>query len=212
MRRMAGTLPAEFRILLYLAFVLSLFIFPSPAYFTVLLVALSLCLARLPFRVLKAGWIPIGMFLMYTFAGNALNQHGRVLCSAGPLLITREGIGLAVIRTARVFLMIGGVKFLMAATRRDELINAMSRLLGPFEKIGVPVKDFFQIMMLTLECFPRLQDAITAEYARNVAERASGSLWSRAKRLAMFLLPLFEESIRFPELFFKEQGAGEETH
>jgi energy-coupling factor transport system permease protein len=205
-------LPAEYRIFAYLVFVLSLFIFPSATYFAVLLVVLCLFLAKLPFRLLKAGWIPVVMFLIFTFVSNAVNQQGRILYSAGPVLITREGLDIAVIRTARVFLMIGGVKFLMATAGVDAMIGAMSRILRPFEKIGIPVTDFFHVMVLTLECFPRLQDAITAEYGRNVAGSGSGNLWSKTKILALFLLPLFVESIRSPEHFFKESYVREEKN
>jgi energy-coupling factor transport system permease protein len=208
----AGTLPAEYRIFAYLVFVLSLFVFPSAIFFAVLLMVLSLCLAKLPFRFLKAGWIPVGMFLIFTFASNAVNQQGRILYSFGPVLITWEGLDIAAIRTARVFLMIGGVKFLMGTTGVDAMIGAMSRLLRPFEKIGIPVTDFFHVMVLTLECFPRLQDAIAAAYGRHVAGSGAGNLWSKAKMLALFLLPLFVESIRSPEHFFKESYVREEKN
>jgi energy-coupling factor transport system permease protein len=209
---MAGTLPPEFRIFTYLLFVLSLFIFPSPTYFAVLFIVLSLCLASLPFRLLKAGWIPICTFLIFTFVSNAFNQQGRILYRAGPVLMTQEGLQIAAIRTLRVFLMIGGVKFLMATTRVDTMIGALSRLLAPFEKIGIPVKDFFHVMVLTLKCFPVLQDSITSEYGRNIAGSNTGNLWNKARMLAMFLLPLFLESIRSPELFFRESNDHEETN
>jgi len=46
------------------------------------------------------------MFLLFTFISNVFNQHGRVLYSAGPVLITHEGLMLASIRSARIILMI----------------------------------------------------------------------------------------------------------
>jgi len=205
-------LSAELRIISYLVFVLSLFIFPHPLYFFVLFILLFLCLLRLPFALLKAGWIPIGMFLLFTFASNVFNQHGRILYRAGPVLITYEGLFLACMRSARIFLMIGSVKFLMATTSPDALIQAMARLLGPFERAGVPVKDFFHTMGLTLKCFPILQDEITAQYRKTIAEVGNGTLWNKARALAMFLLPLFIESIRSPEVFFRESETSEETH
>ena len=212
MRRKAGTLPPEIRILSYLFFVLSLFIFPDLTYFIVLFIVLSICLSRLPFRLLKAGWIPVGMFLFFTFISNVFNQHGRILYSAGPVLITQEGLQIAAIRTLRVFLMIGGVKFMMATTSMDAVIGALSKLLRPFEKVGIPVRDFFHVMGLTLKCFPILQESITAEYGRNITEANAGNLWQKARMIAMFLLPLFVESIRSPEIFFGESDAHEERY
>lgn len=152
------------------------------------------------------------MFLLFTFVSNAFNQHGRIICSAGPVLITREGLFLACMRSARIFLMIGSVKFLMATTAPDALIHAMARLLGPFERVGVPIKDFFHTMGLTLKCFPILQDEITAQYRKTVAGAGNGALWNKARALAIFLLPLFVESIRSPDLFFRESGTREEPH
>jgi len=152
------------------------------------------------------------MFLLFTFLSNVLNQHGRILYSAGPVLITHEGLMLASIRSTRILLMIGGVKYLMATTRTDDLIHALARLLGPCEKAGIPVKDFFHAMGLTLKCFPILQDSITAQYRKNNAEVSTGSIWNKVRMLATFLLPLFVESIRCPERFFEEGESGEKTH
>jgi energy-coupling factor transport system permease protein len=197
-------LPAEFRIVLYLFFVVSLFLFPSPAFYLVLFIIVFFCLTRLPFRTVKAGWIPVSMFLLFTFLSNALNHQGRIIHAAGPVLITQEGLHLAAVRTSRVLLMIGSVKVLMATTPTDEIIRAMSRLLNPFEKLGVPVKDFFHIMGLTIQCFPVLKNAITRHYRDDVQKRAQKGIVDKARLIAFFLLPLFVESIRSPELFFRD--------
>ena len=212
MLRTAGTLPPELRILSYVAFVLSLFFFPKLTYFFVLFILLCLCLSRIPFRLLKSGWIPISIFLLFTFFSNVFNQQGRILYTAGPVLITQEGLQFAGIRTVRILLMICGVKFLMATTSTDTIIHAMARLLGPIEKAGVPVRDFFHTMGLTLKCFPILQDSITAQFRKKSTGDNSGTMWNKARKLAMLLLPLFVESIRSPELFFREDEAREETH
>jgi len=144
------------------------------------------------------------MFLLFTFISNAFNQQGRILFSAGPVLVTREGLFLAYMRSVRILLMIGGVKFLMATTSNDALIHAMARLLAPFERTGVPVKDFFHTMGLTLHCFPILQDKLSAQYRKSSSELSAGGIWNKTRMLAMFLLPMFVDSIRSPEAFFME--------
>lgn len=199
-----GTLPPELRIVSYLAFVVSLFLFPLPLFYFSLFVLLSLCFIRLPFRVLTSGWMPIGLFLFFTFASNLLYHPGKIVYAAGPVLITQEGLQLALLRTSRVFLMIGGVKFLMATTSTADIIAAMARLLDPFEKIGVPVKDFFHTVGLTLSCFPMLKDAIAGRYRQNLQQGNLGGFWDKMRLMASFLLPLFVESIRSPEMFFKD--------
>jgi len=205
-------LPPELRILSYLFFVLSLFFSPDPTYYIILFFLLFICLSRFPFRLLKAGWIPISIFLFFTFISNVFNHQGRILYSVGPVLITPEGLLLACMRSARIFLMIGGVKFLMATTSHNALIQAMARLLGPFEKAGVPVKDFFHTMGLTLQCFPVLQDTIIAQYRKNGSDVSTGTIGNKTRMLALFLLPLFVESIRSPEAFFKKSETSEESH
>jgi energy-coupling factor transporter transmembrane protein EcfT len=88
----------------------------------------------------------------------------------------------------------------------------MARLLGPCEKGGVPVKDFFHTMGLTLQCFPILQDMINAQYRKNRSGVSTGSIWNKTRMLAQFLLPLFVASIQSPESFFEKNETREESH
>lgn len=202
----------EFRIVSYLLFVFSLFLLPDLAFYAGLLVVLSLCLTTVPFRTLKAGWIPISMFLTFTFISNAVYHSGRIIFTAGPVMITHEGLHLAALRTLRVLLMIGGVKFLMAKTKTDQVVRAMANLLKPFERLGLPVKDFFHTMGLTLKCFPILKDAIARHYTEHIQKGEARSVLSKARLMALFMLPLFVESIHSPDLFFRETDLHEKKH
>lgn len=142
------------------------------------------------------------MFLSFTFISNALYHSGRIIYVVGPLMLTMEGFQLAVLRTLRIVLMIGGVKLLMAKTETGQVVKAMANLLGPFEKTGLPVKDFFHIMGLTLKCFPVLKDIITRHYTDNIKKAEAPGILGKARLMAQFMLPLFLDSIRSPELFF----------
>jgi hypothetical protein len=86
----------------------------------------------------------------------------------------------------------------------------MANLLKPFEAIGLPIKDFFHVMGLPLKCFPILKDAITRHYTENVQKGEAQGMLSRARLMALFMLPLFVESIQTPELFFREAVLYEE--
>ena len=199
----------EFRIVSYLLFIVSLFLLPYLAFYAGLLLVLSICLLTVPYARLKAGWIPIFIFLTFTFLSNALYHSGRIIYAAGPVMITQEGLNLAALRTLRVLLMIGGVKLLMARTRTDHVVKAMATLLKPFEKVGMPVKDFFHVMGLTLKCFPILKDIIARHYTENVRKDAAQSILGKARLMALFMLPLFVESIHSPELFFLDAALHE---
>jgi len=197
-------LSPELRIVSYLLFIISLFLLPDLTFYAGLLITLSLCLVTVPFRSLKAGWIPITLFLTFTFISNAVYHSGKIIYVAGPLMLTHEGLHLAALRTLRVLLMVGGVKFLMAKTRTDHVVKAMASLLKPFEKLGVPVNEFFHTMGLTLKCFPILKGAITRHYTENIKRGEAQSIMSKARLMALFMLPLFVESINSPDLFFRE--------
>jgi len=152
------------------------------------------------------------MFLTFTFISNVFYHSGRIIYAAGTVMITQEGLHIAVLRTLRVLLMIGGVKFLMARTKTDHIVRAMANLLKPFEKLGMPVNDFFHTMGLTLKCFPILKDAIACHYTENIQKGEAQSILSKARLMALFMLPLFVESIHSPALFFRETDLHEKKY
>lgn len=192
----------ELRITAYVVYAVSLFIFPHLVYYALLCSVIVCLFLFLPSRVLKAGWIPISIFTIFTFLGNLLEHPGRVLFSAGPAIITTDGLHYAAVRSFRFILMIGGVKVLMTWTSSGAVVSAMYRLLRPLERTGMPVGEFFHIMGLTMRCFPILQDRISAQYNKTAAQGTRKSLIERVRFAAAFLLPFFVESIRSPDSFF----------
>jgi energy-coupling factor transport system permease protein len=200
----------EIRIVLYLLFIISLFVLDNLAVYLIIFVILCLFLSRLPFRTIKSGWLPISLFLMFTFFSNILNRQGRIIFLTGPLFITDEGIATASVRTLRVMFMIGGAKILMASARAEEIVNAMGRLMGPFEKTGLPIKDFFHTMGLTLKCFPILKNMVMETYRENIRTVNISGFRARAKMISAFLLPMFVRNVRNPEAFFERQKIHEE--
>ncbi len=200
----------EIKILLYIAFTVSLFVWEDITVYLVLLAALSVLLLRIPFKTVRAGWLPICVFLLFTFLSNVFSRQGRVLFSWGDVLITREGVVIASLRTMRVLLMIMGAKILMASAKTEEVIDGLGRLLSPFQKLGLPVRDFFHTMGLTLKCFPLLKDMAAQTYNEKVKAVETGNFSERAKLASTFLMPLFVKSIQSPEIFFERSGKNEE--
>jgi energy-coupling factor transport system permease protein len=168
-----------------------------------LLLLLAAFFTRVPFRTLKSGWIPISIFLCFTFLSNVLGREGKVLFSSGAFMITQEGIEIASLRTLRVLLMIGGAKILMSSANADDVIRGLGRLLSPLEKVGLPVKDFFHTMGLTMKCFPVLKEMAAETYREKVKTAAAKGFWDKARVVASFLMPMFVKSIRTPEVFFE---------
>jgi len=204
-----AAIPPEIRIVLYLVFAVFLYVIKSLTVLYVLSGILLFFLLRVPFRRLKAGWVPITLFLCFTFSSNLLNHHGRVLARFGSLFITDEGLNIAVFRTLRLFLMIGGLKVLMAGSPTGDLITALGRLFMPLERIGLPVKDLVHTMGLTLQCFPVLKDMGSELYRKQLSLQKARGFSGRVRVISSFMVPMFVMSVRTPEIFFEKRKEDE---
>ena len=196
---------SELKIILYVVFIVSLFLIQDLSAYILILIALSILLLRIPLASLKRGWLPISLFLAFTFMSNVFFSHGKILYNLGPIIITAEGMHIAAIRTLRIFFMVAGAKILTALTPLDVLVAGLGNILKPLEKTGLPVNDFFETMGLTLKCFPKLKDYLAENYRNHKNNRESKGFWGRVNIVSSFLLPMFIQSIKSPEMFFQEQ-------
>ena len=194
----------EIKIVCYIAFILGLFFIKNLLFAFGIFVLMAILLVRIPLPSLIKGWIPISIFLFFTFFSNLFFQHGRILYQAGPLFVTEEGLAAALLRTIRIFCMIAGAKILTATTGIEPLINAFAKLLKPLERLGVPVGEFFSTMGLTMKSLPRLKEQVVREYRTTVKDRKITGFRDRAKVISSFLMPLFVKSIQSPETFLNE--------
>jgi len=198
-------LSPEIKIVVYIVFIFCLFLIKDVTVYLFITIAILIFLLRIPFKSLKSGWIPISLFLFFTFLSNVLFQHGRILYSKGPLVITEEGLNIASLRTMRIFFMIAGAKILTATTQIDLLIGAIGKLLKPLERLGIPVVDFFSTMGLTMKSLPKIKDQIAETYKEKVKGGDVKGFWNRVKVISFFLMPLFIKSIQSPEIFFEDE-------
>ena len=196
---------SEIKIVVYIIFIVCLFLIKDVTVYLFIAVVILIFLLRLPFKSLKSGWIPISLFLLFTFLSNILFQHGRILYSKGHLVITEEGLNIASLRTMRIFFMIAGAKILTATTQIESLIGAIGKILKPLERLGIPVIDFFSIMGLTMKSLPRIKDQIAETYKEKVRGEDVKGFWNRVKVISFFLMPLFIKSIQSPEIFFEDE-------
>lgn len=197
----------EIKIILYVLFISALFIFSNAGFYLPISAVLFILLLKVPLKVIKSGWIPISLFLSFTFISNVLNQHGRILFSAGPVFITDEGLDISMIRTMRLLFMIAGAKILFGYTRTDDIVSALRRLLSPLEFFKLPVKDFFHTMGLTIKCLPALKNMVTETYAEKVINGNINGFFNKAKTISGFLFPMVIKSIQSPEVFFENTTA-----
>lgn len=195
----------EIKIILYIAFIICLFFIKDLTVYLLIFVAISILLLRIPLKSLKSGWIPISLFLIFTFISNVLFQHGKIIYRTGPLIITEEGLNIASMRTMRVFFMIAGAKLLTATTKIELLVNAFAKILRPLERLGIPVSEFFSTMGLTMKSLPLLKNQIDEIYREKIKDKNITGFWNRAKAISIFLIPLFLKTIQSPEMFFNEE-------
>ena len=197
----------EIRIILYTIFVICLFFIKDPAAYLFILpsVLLLIIILRVSFKVLKSGWVPINLLLLFTFISNALFQHGKIWYQTGPLIITDEGLNIAFIRTMRILLMIAGAKILTATTTPDSLSNALGTFLRPLSRLKMPVDDLLHIMGLTLKSLPRLKEEIVGSYREKISRENISGFRDRVRVISKQLVPIFVMCMQVPERYFNEQ-------
>ena len=195
---------AKNKIIAYLGFVVSLFFVRDLTVYLVMFAVISILLCRLPFKSIKKGWVPISLFMAFTFISNVLLQHGKVLLSAGPFVVTDEGLKVASLRAARVFFMIAGAKILTATAGTESLVKSFCELLKPLERLGIPVSEFSSTTTLAVRYLPRIRDQISTGYRKSIAGGDIRGFWNRARVLSLFLIPLFVKSIQSPERFLED--------
>ena len=199
-------MPPEIRIILYTGFVVCLFFIKDLTLYALILALLLIMLTFLvPFKILKKGWVPISLLLLFTFISNLMFQPGKIRFQAGPFIITDEGLNTATVRTMRFFFMIAGAKMLTATTTPGSIVNALGKLLGPLRKLKIPVDDFLDVMGLAMKALPRLKEEIAANCGEKVSQAHISGFFDRLKVISSQLMPVFVRSMQVPEKHFKEE-------
>jgi len=200
----------ELKIILYVIFVAGLFFLDNPVFYWIIFAVICLLLFTIPMKILKKGWIPISLFLTFTFFSNLLFRHGKVLCTAGPLVVTSEGLTDASVKTIRILFMIAGAKLMTGTTSVESLARAFGRLLKPLQHAGIPVNEFISTMGLTLKSLPVIREQFLTMYRVRMQQGTIRGFRNRARVVSAFLMPLFVKSIQTPEQFFEKKKKDEE--
>ena len=185
-----------------LLFLISLFLFRSiPGYiiataFLVMVVRLS----KVPFGYIVKGLKPIIMILMLTVLFQLfLTRGGATLVHWWIFTITEEGLVNAVYMAIRLIYLIIGSSLMTFTTTPNELTDAIEKLLGPLNKIHIPVHEIAMTMSIALRFIPILleeTDKIQKAQMARGADFESGNLIERAKAMIPLLVPLFVSSFR----------------
>jgi len=143
-------------------------------------------------NVASLRWLFIIVFIMH-----AVLTRGTPLFEWLPR-VTREGMVLGAIFAWRIALMVSTAAVLTATTAPVDLGDALERLLGPLERIGVPVHELAMISVIALRFVPTLLDEahriIKAQEGRGAS--FEGGLVARARSAVPILVPLFASAFR----------------
>ena len=140
------------------------------------------------------------MLLMITVLFNLfLTRDGAVLFHAWIFTITEGGLRTAVYMAIRLIYLIIGSSLMTFTTTPNELTDGIEELLGPLNKIHVPVHEIAMIMSIALRFIPILLEEtdkiMKAQIARG-ADFESGNILQRAKAMIPILVPLFVSAFR----------------
>jgi energy-coupling factor transport system permease protein len=201
-------------LLIYVFFAGAVFLSGSIKFHIIIASCVLFALFFMPLKKIMGGFIPIFLFLGFTFISNLFGQAGMVIAVAGPVTITDEGLRIASIRMLRVFDMVYAAKILTHTTSLETLLGSLKKVLRPLERIGLPVHEFFSVMTLTLQCFPVLKQRLYDRYSEKSGHQFPGSaaapgtkntmsnLRTVAALIGSMMVPLFVESMVEPEKFF----------
>lgn len=189
------------KIIITLAFLVSLFLIDSFSTYLIVVVFLTaaITISKVPVKFVIKGLRPILMIIIITFVINLLMTPGRIIFQAGFIKVTEEGLKQAGFMAIRLTLLIMGTSLLTLTTSPIILTDGIESLLKPFKRFGLPAHELAMMMTIALRFIPTLMEEtekiMKAQKSRG-ADFESGNIMSRAKNLVPLLVPLFISAFR----------------
>jgi energy-coupling factor transport system permease protein len=189
------------KIIITLAFLVSLFLIDSFSTYIIVAVFLTaaITISKVPIKFVIKGLRPILMIIIITFVINLLMTPGRIIFQVGFIKVTEEGLKQAGFMAIRLTLLIMGTSLLTLTTSPIILTDGIESLLKPFKRFGLPAHELAMMMTIALRFIPTLMEEtekiMKAQKSRG-ADFESGNIMSRAKNLVPLLVPLFISAFR----------------
>ena len=195
-------LDPRIKIILTFAFIVGVFMGQTLfAYIPVIaFIYLAAKVAHLPVKMLVKGLKPLRFILVFTFVLNLFFSGGdTVLLKIWFIVISKEGLMMAIRFSARLVFLVTGASLLTLTTSPVVLTDGLERLLSPLRKIGFPAHELAMMMTIALRFIPTLLEEadkiMKAQMARG-ADFESGNIVDRAKAMIPLLVPLFVSAFR----------------
>ena len=182
-------------------FLISLFVsnsFIGYVLATIFLAAIVI-LSKVPVKFMLKGLKPLFFILLVTIGFNLFLVPGHVVWKFWIFKITEEGIVQSVKIGIRLVYLVVGSSVMTLTTTPNQLTDGLEKLLGPLNKIRIPVHEIAMMMSIALRFIPILMEEtdkiMKAQIARG-ADFESGNLIQKAKSLLPLLVPLFISAFR----------------
>ncbi len=195
------------RLFLYFLFVVLVILNQNiPVAIAILTLSLLIFLLH-PAERMRKGALPVAMLVLASLGGNLFFFNGEVIFTAGPVVVTGTGLEMAIVRTSRVAGIIIASKLLVLTVPMEDMIHALKKLFSPLNRLRLPVDEFFDTTLLTLQFVPLLKKRLLEGYR-------AGSDGSRTKGLVnatRTLLPVLIDSIKDPESYIRQYKDRDES-
>lgn len=147
------------------------------------------------FRVFK----PALYLVIFTLLMNVLFHPGQVVLNIGFLTVTMEGIiqGLSV--SCKLLFLISLSSLVTLTTSPLTMSIGIEALLGPLQRIGLPVSELAMMMNIALKFIPTFLEETDKIIKAQMSRGADFSSWHpgrRLKYLSALLIPLFVSVFR----------------
>ena len=196
------SLDPRVKIVCTLLYLISLFLFDNIWGYLVATVFLVFVIriSKVPFKFIVRGLRPVIMLLMITVLFNLfLTRTGNILVTFWVFQITDYGLKTALLMAIRLIYLILGSSLMTFTTTPNALTDGIESLLGPFQKIKLPVHEIAMMMSIALRFIPILLEEtdkiMKAQIARG-ADLESGNIIQKAKAMITILVPLFVSAFR----------------
>lgn len=153
----------------------------------------------LPARLVLRPWRPVLWLVAFVVIAHSLGTPGPPLVRLGPLAPSYAGLLAGLLAGLRLLLLVTGAALLTLTTRPLDLVDAITALLSPASRLGLPVGELSLLLGLALRFVPTLAEE-AAQVRRAQASRGggwdSGTLRERAEALVALVIPLLVRSLK----------------
>lgn len=151
-------------------------------------------LGGLSARELAQGLRPTSVILAFSLLANAFVADGTAsLTLVGPLGISYPGLARGALAVGRIAVLVFAALVLSATTSSTAVADALTSLMAPLSRLGVPVGDIAMTVSIALRFIPLTAEELVrirdAQRARGV-DFAQGSVPARVRRWLSVLVPL----------------------